>query len=112
MKALLPKQPDGLPRCKGCGACCFMDYGGVFLVPKDVKRLPPEFVRYNSRLKTVVTEPFGEHCIAFDPVKRVCTIYENRPNKCRNFSRGGHLCKQYVRGLKERLQRPEKANSK
>jgi Fe-S-cluster containining protein len=31
-------------------------------------------------------------CVALDPVTKLCTIYEQRPNVCREFGRGGELC--------------------
>ena len=35
-------------------------------------------------------------CVALDPVTRLCTIYENRPSVCREFERGGELCRRIL----------------
>jgi len=32
-------------------------------------------------------------CIALDPVTRLCSIYESRPQTCRDFQRGEALCR-------------------
>lgn len=32
-------------------------------------------------------------CAALDPVTRLCTIYERRPQVCRQFDRGSDLCR-------------------
>ncbi len=31
-------------------------------------------------------------CVALDPLTRLCTIYETRPQTCRDFKRGEALC--------------------
>ena len=35
-------------------------------------------------------------CIALDPVTRLCTIYETRPQTCRDFTRGESLCRRIL----------------
>jgi len=35
-------------------------------------------------------------CIALDPVTQLCTIYEERPQTCREFNRGEALCRQIL----------------
>lgn len=32
-------------------------------------------------------------CAALDPATMLCTIYESRPQTCRDFHRGGSLCR-------------------
>ena len=32
-------------------------------------------------------------CVALDAVTKLCTIYENRPQVCRDFERGSGLCR-------------------
>lgn len=32
-------------------------------------------------------------CVALDPVTLLCTIYEMRPQTCRDFNRGENLCR-------------------
>lgn len=31
-------------------------------------------------------------CVALDPATRLCTIYADRPQTCRDFNRGESLC--------------------
>jgi Fe-S-cluster containining protein len=35
-------------------------------------------------------------CVALDPKTNLCTIYEIRPQTCRDFNRGGTLCRQIL----------------
>ena len=35
-------------------------------------------------------------CVALDPVTRLCTIYDQRPQTCRDFNRGEALCRQVL----------------
>lgn len=103
-------QEDGLPDCKGCGGCCFMDFN-VALTDEDIVRLPAEFYdpmptqkyEYTHWMKTKEEPGYRTHCIAFDPHNRVCTIYENRPKKCREFPRRHPCCTGGVRRLEEEL---------
>ena len=32
-------------------------------------------------------------CVALDAATQLCTIYEHRPQTCRDFNRGGGLCR-------------------
>lgn len=33
-------------------------------------------------------------CVALDPTTLLCSIYDSRPQTCRDFNRGGTLCRQ------------------
>lgn len=35
-------------------------------------------------------------CVALDAVTKLCTIYEIRPQTCRDFARGSGLCREIV----------------
>ena len=35
-------------------------------------------------------------CVALDPATQLCTIYADRPQTCRDFDRGGNLCRQVL----------------
>jgi Fe-S-cluster containining protein len=35
-------------------------------------------------------------CVALDPMTQLCTIYEDRPQTCREFNRGEALCRQIL----------------
>ena len=41
-------------------------------------------------------------CVALDPATARCTIYERRPQTCRDFARGGELCLRLFAGAGER----------
>ena len=52
--------------------------------------------------EALVTEHFGVRCmdqrgdgacVALDAATRLCTIYEQRPQTCRDFNRGETLCR-------------------
>lgn len=35
-------------------------------------------------------------CVALDTVTQLCTIYEDRPQTCRDFARGESLCRRIL----------------
>lgn len=35
-------------------------------------------------------------CVALDPQTMLCTIYEERPQTCRDFNRGEELCRRIL----------------
>lgn len=35
-------------------------------------------------------------CVALDPLTSLCSIYDSRPQTCRDFARGGTLCRQIL----------------
>ena len=37
-------------------------------------------------------------CVALDAATLLCTIYEDRPQVCREFNRGGDLCRRILTG--------------
>ena len=37
-------------------------------------------------------------CVALDSVTQLCTIYGDRPRTCREFNRGGELCRKILGG--------------
>jgi Fe-S-cluster containining protein len=98
--ARAPEVPD----CRTCGACCHGDEMWVHLVASDDERLGDERVR---RL-TVLTEHgrgyfarsmamIGGRCAAYrdrldDGGGGGCSIYEVRPDICREFQAGSADC--------------------
>ena len=86
--------------CKRCGACC-ANVGHPILGSEEIGNLPPD-IRY-------VVEWFQRHdpnrdeyvtpCYFFNMVTRKCLIYEHRPQVCREFKPGGHLCKELRRAF-------------
>lgn len=92
--------PDPLPvyECDGCGACC-----GCYMVlasrddavrepriAEEGQRLAPwlETERWSYRLTQL---PFHEACCFLDG-DRLCSIYETRPQVCRDFAAGEEPC--------------------
>ncbi len=88
--------------CSKCpGYCCSYDY--IIVTKRDVKRLgkrfdlSPEaaekkFTRivkdYGRILKHRKDTIYKSTCRFFHPTKRQCTVYEHRPNVCREYPDG------------------------
>ena len=83
--------PDELPACAGCGCCCYLL---VELAPfgDDV---PEELVVEHYGVRCMDQLGSGA-CVALDPVTQLCTIYERRPQVCRDFKRAESLCRRAV----------------
>jgi Fe-S-cluster containining protein len=82
---------DDLPACAGCGQCCHLT---VELCPLD-DDVPEQLVVEHGGVRCMEQRGDGA-CVALDPVSRLCTIYERRPQICRDFNRGGALCRSAV----------------
>jgi Fe-S-cluster containining protein len=65
----------------------------VELRPGDV--VPDELTIDRSGARCMDQRSDGA-CVALDPRTRLCTIYEERPQTCRDFQRGEPLCRQIV----------------
>jgi Fe-S-cluster containining protein len=85
--------PANFPVCAGCGLCCHL---AVELRPGD--DVPEELVAVHAGVRFMDQHGNGA-CVALDPATRLCTIYEIRPQTCRDFSRGEPLCRQTVARL-------------
>jgi len=83
--------------CHVCGACCREAYHSVTVSVRDpvVWKEPALIVREGHRFEI---RREGERCAALkvgapDATPRyACTIYDNRPNPCREFAAGGRHC--------------------
>ena len=103
--------------CQTCGACCASPYTGdayVALDDGEAKRLtlrglpvifqqqggdPPEFL---PKLGTKLDAHATKVCAAFGGSVRsscFCSIYEERPNACRQFDVGGNACREARRRM-------------
>jgi hypothetical protein len=79
--------PDVIPACAGCGRCCHLV---VALQPGD--RVPEELVVEHDGVRCLEQRGDGA-CVALDPLTQLCTIYESRPQTCRDFARGSNPCR-------------------
>ena len=79
---------DNIPACAGCGQCCHLLVELVAGVDDDV---PEELVVEHSGVRCLEQHGDGA-CMALDLATRLCTIYERRPQTCRQFDRGSNLC--------------------
>jgi Fe-S-cluster containining protein len=95
--------------CTKCGACCVADYDSpdyVHLLDQDLERLTDTereqlvyveqtFGQPQSSMKTCYDARENCRCIALKGVvgeQVSCSIYERRPNVCRNFTAGDSIC--------------------
>ena len=76
-----------LPPCAGCGRCCHLV---VELRPGD--HVDEQFVVEHDGVRCLDQRGDGA-CVALDAVTQLCTIYETRPQTCRDFARGENLCR-------------------
>ena len=79
-----------IPLCAGCGRCCHLV---VELRAGDI--VPEAYVVEHDGSRCMEQRGDGA-CIALDPVTQLCTIYEERPQTCREFNRGEALCRQIL----------------
>lgn len=54
--------------------------------------VPEELVAEHSGVRCMDQRGDGA-CVALDAATRLCTIYEQRPQTCRDFNRGEALCR-------------------
>ena len=87
---LTPIDSD-LPACTDCAKCCYMV---VEINPGDLQ-VPEELIVEHSGVRCMDQRGNGA-CVALDLLTRHCTIYEQRPQVCRDFARGESLCRRQV----------------
>jgi hypothetical protein len=78
--------------CQDCGACCREAYGAVHVAPREpiIKRHPSLVVFRDGYVELARS---GERCAALVGTERyACTVYEDRPRTCRDFTLGGGHC--------------------
>jgi Fe-S-cluster containining protein len=81
--------------CKSCGACCCFKWSWPVLKRdrSDAINIPKEMVRSDFPLMKTI----DNRCIALDGKvgqSVCCKIYDDRPNSCRQFEPGSHLCRE------------------
>ena len=84
--------------CQSCGACCREAYGAVDITKRD------PFIKKHRSLVVVRTDGSlgvarnGERCTALtggtdEAPKYACSLYEDRPRTCREFTLGSMHCR-------------------
>ncbi len=86
-----PAHDDGIPACAGCGKCCHL----VVELHPLADDVPAEFVVEHAGVRCMDQRGDGA-CVALDLDTRLCTIYERRPQACRDFKRAETLCRRAV----------------
>ena len=86
-----------IPDCLECGACCVKEPLWVEVNRSDYRRLNnPEMLEPGDILPWAMKTKGGNgQCVALDGIvgQRVCcTVYENRPEICRQVERGSEIC--------------------
>lgn len=82
-------------QCTQCGDCCTGDPGYVWVNDKEIAALAKklgfstfmfeqQFVRRVGKRKSLVELTNGD-CVLFDPKKRCCRVYEERPIQCKTW---------------------------
>lgn len=86
--------------CENCYACCV---GDIELFEEDSLYGDKRYTnRIQCDLYDCVMKVDNENfCIALDKDKKKCSIYEKRPQVCRDFRSGSSCCKEFVRQIKK-----------
>jgi len=95
----------------GCVRCCGGAPGDVFITPEErdsiaaymkipLKEFEDSYVRHYSSGKMSLTEMSNGDCILLDP-KKGCTVYDVRPQQCRDFPFWPDIMKSPFAWLKE-----------
>jgi uncharacterized protein len=58
-------------------------------------RVPEAFVVEHDGVRCMEQRGDGA-CVALDAVTKLCTLYETRPQTCREFNRGEALCRRIL----------------
>ena len=68
------------------------------LVELDVadEHVPEELIVEHSGVRCMDQHGDGA-CVALDPLTKLCSIYEQRPQVCRQFERGAALCRRVLK---------------
>src|SRR5260221_9754689 len=86
-----------LPDCRACAACCFSD------MERYVQLSGEDHARLTSEERRRLTVFLGTRCymkmeegrcaaLVVAGGRFVCSIYERRPQLCRDYERGGPAC--------------------
>ncbi len=85
----LLESSDEAVSCSACDAvCCRLT---VVLMPED--DVPRHLVERNDHGVEVMARGEDGWCVAVDPLRMCCSIYEQRPSICRKFAMGSEYCR-------------------
>lgn len=100
--------------CEECGGgCCVGESGYIWVSPTEIEALSKSLklktdyfitnylskIGYRYSLKELEYNN-GYRCVFFDIEKKMCSVYEDRPNQCRTFPFWDHF-KQNIREVEE-----------
>lgn len=98
---------EGAPECLNCGACCFsLLETYVRVTGNDHERLAEradELVHFEGNRAYMRMD--DGHCAALrveSSGQLVCSVYETRPDTCRDLARGGAACQGEIATKRER----------
>ncbi|KKM04841.1 hypothetical protein LCGC14_1760180 [marine sediment metagenome] len=83
--------------CAGCGACC------INLSIEAEGGDPPAEMVTERQGKRVMKQREDHACVALDPKTRHCTIYEWRPDICRQFGPEDEQCLDALNRLQQKV---------
>lgn len=80
---------DTTVSCSRCDAvCCRLT---VVLMPGD--DVPAHMVEHSPHGPDIMARGEDGWCVAVDPLRMCCTIYDQRPGICRKFAMGSAYCR-------------------
>lgn len=91
-----------IENCDNCGACCLQVLAPPFFI-NDERNEAIEKGVPDDQVQQIVALLFGTStmerspCLWYDPQTRGCRHYEQRPDDCRAFEIGSHLCRHHRR---------------
>ena len=87
--------------CSRCDAvCCRLT---VVLMPED--EVPAHLTARSERGLEVMARDEDGWCVAVDPLRMCCSIYDRRPAICRKFAMGSPYCRDERAEYRERMAR-------
>ncbi|MBA2479898.1 MAG: YkgJ family cysteine cluster protein [Planctomycetes bacterium] len=77
--------------CAGCGRCCVRTSPDVDVLVQPDDGVPAELTEVVDGLLWMRRRA-DQACVALDATSRLCTIYDVRPQGCRELQRGDPEC--------------------
>jgi uncharacterized protein len=77
--------------CFGCGRCCVRTSPDFDVLVQAGDPVPLDLTEVIDGLRWMRRRP-DQACVALDATSRLCTIYDRRPQGCRELQRGDPEC--------------------